>query len=186
MIRSPILVAVCVLAYSIGCANASLIGDEISGCVVGQFGDCEIDNGFSAQLATVVDPGVEFTLGVTRYADFSSDSFVLNLTNNHTSLDAHYNAFIWTFEGLDWVDVPNREIQNVELLSGNTLLVFSISFEPHSISIVTSNVVIPSGEFVSAEFNIATIQTVPIPPALFLFGSGLLGLIGISRRKKSI
>jgi hypothetical protein len=65
MIRSPILVAVCVLAYSIGCANASLIGDEISGCVVGQFDDCEIDNGFSTQLATVVDPGVEFTLGVT-------------------------------------------------------------------------------------------------------------------------
>jgi hypothetical protein len=26
----------------------------------------------------------------------------------------------------------------------------------------------------------------PIPPALLLFGSGLLGLIGISRRKKAV
>ena len=30
-----------------------------------------------------------------------------------------------------------------------------------------------------------TVTTVPIPPALWLFGSGLLGLVGISRRKKA-
>ena len=30
------------------------------------------------------------------------------------------------------------------------------------------------------------IAAVPIPPALWLFGSGLLGLIGISRRKKVV
>jgi len=29
-----------------------------------------------------------------------------------------------------------------------------------------------------------TMTAVPIPPALWLFGSGLLGLIGIARRKK--
>ena len=28
-------------------------------------------------------------------------------------------------------------------------------------------------------------ETVPIPPAVWLFGSGLVGLIGISRRKKA-
>jgi len=28
-------------------------------------------------------------------------------------------------------------------------------------------------------------SAVPVPPALWLFGSGLLGLIGISRRKRS-
>jgi hypothetical protein len=30
-----------------------------------------------------------------------------------------------------------------------------------------------------------TVTSVPLPPALWLFGSGLLGLIGISRRKKA-
>ena len=30
-----------------------------------------------------------------------------------------------------------------------------------------------------------SLTTVPVPPALYLFGSGLLGLIGISRRKKA-
>jgi hypothetical protein len=29
------------------------------------------------------------------------------------------------------------------------------------------------------------VSTVPVPPALWLFGSGLLGLVGISRRKKA-
>lgn len=38
-----------------------------------------------------------------------------------------------------------------------------------------------------AEFDSVSVKAVlsaPIPPALWLFGSGLLGLIGISRRKK--
>jgi hypothetical protein len=30
-----------------------------------------------------------------------------------------------------------------------------------------------------------TLSTVPVPPALWLFGSGLLGLIGVARRKKA-
>ena len=33
--------------------------------------------------------------------------------------------------------------------------------------------------------NLALTQVVPIPPAVWLFGSGLLGLIGIARRKKA-
>ncbi|MBT8438954.1 MAG: VPLPA-CTERM sorting domain-containing protein [Gammaproteobacteria bacterium] len=33
--------------------------------------------------------------------------------------------------------------------------------------------------------NLALTQVVPIPPAVWLFGSGLIGLIGIARRKKS-
>ena len=32
--------------------------------------------------------------------------------------------------------------------------------------------------------TVTAINTVPVPAAIWLFGSGLLGLIGISRRKK--
>jgi len=35
------------------------------------------------------------------------------------------------------------------------------------------------------EFNFAAASPVPIPPAVWLFGSGLLGLVGIARRKKA-
>lgn len=31
--------------------------------------------------------------------------------------------------------------------------------------------------------DVATISSVPIPPSLFLFGSGLIGLVGFARRK---
>ena len=31
----------------------------------------------------------------------------------------------------------------------------------------------------------ATVTAIPIPPAVWLFGSGLLGLVGIARRKKA-
>ena len=42
-----------------------------------------------------------------------------------------------------------------------------------------------TGTFVDPDFDNLTYQVVPIPAAVWLFGSGLLGLIGISRRKKA-
>jgi hypothetical protein len=39
------------------------------------------------------------------------------------------------------------------------------------------------GSYVSTGSFLARVAAVPIPPALWLFGSGLLGLIGIARRK---
>jgi hypothetical protein len=36
-----------------------------------------------------------------------------------------------------------------------------------------------------AEGEIDVVSPVPIPAAVWLFGSGLLGLIGIARRKKA-
>jgi len=38
--------------------------------------------------------------------------------------------------------------------------------------------------FVEAYIEVAPVPEVPIPAALWLFGSGLLGLVGVSRRKK--
>jgi hypothetical protein len=43
----------------------------------------------------------------------------------------------------------------------------------------------PLGEIVSISNNLYLIQAVPVPAAVWLFGSGLLGLIGVARRKKA-
>ena len=37
----------------------------------------------------------------------------------------------------------------------------------------------------SVWFDNVTVGAVPLPPALWLFGSGLLGLIGVARRKNA-
>lgn len=54
------------------------------------------------------------------------------------------------------------------LKSGNTCAVFNNS---------TGEVLNNRGSW--------SVQVVPIPPALYLFGSGLLGLIGVAKRKRS-
>ena len=43
----------------------------------------------------------------------------------------------------------------------------------------------PLGEIVSISNNLYLIQAVPVPAAVWLFGSGLLGLVGMARHKKS-
>ena len=41
------------------------------------------------------------------------------------------------------------------------------------------------GIWTSTTFDTFSVTAVPIPPALWLFGSGLLGMIGIARRKQA-
>jgi hypothetical protein len=62
-----------------------------------------------------------------------------------------------------------------------------VAGNPIGTAVVTST---PSGResFIGTafgEFTFAAASPVPVPPAVWLFGSGLLGLIGISRKKKS-
>jgi hypothetical protein len=38
---------------------------------------------------------------------------------------------------------------------------------------------------ISSDWNVNITGVVPVPPAVWLFGSGLLGLVGIARRRKS-
>lgn len=47
---------------------------------------------------------------------------------------------------------------------------------------ITKYIAVPNG---MTEFAIAEYPTVPVPAAVWLFGSGLIGLIGIARRRKT-
>lgn len=49
---------------------------------------------------------------------------------------------------------------------------------------VNGNTVGGNDLLIAADGNLA-LQAVPVPPAVWLFGSGLLGLVGIARRKKA-
>ena len=47
-------------------------------------------------------------------------------------------------------------------------------------------VMLPEDVATYADFTVSGTSPIPVPAAVWLFGSGLLGLIGISRRKKSV
>jgi len=40
-------------------------------------------------------------------------------------------------------------------------------------------------DFIDGSVNVSSVSTVPVPAAIWLFGSGLIGLVGFSRRKSS-
>jgi len=57
-------------------------------------------------------------------------------------------------------------------------------FDPNAIGNYQFAIEVSSGGF-GVESVAIEVQTVPIPAAVWLFGSGLLGLLGIARRKKA-
>jgi hypothetical protein len=165
--------------------SASLIGDEITGCAADASTGCATGNLFSSSpTQTVVDPGVEFSLGLYGIyaADFSANSFSISF-DRVIENGAGLTQMVWEFSGLDWVDMPLAEIQDVELRAGNTFPVDSISFDSHSITIITGSVIVPGNSSVDAQFDII-FSPVPVPATAWLFGSGLVGLLGVGGRKK--
>ena len=38
---------------------------------------------------------------------------------------------------------------------------------------------------VPSHFDVAPVNAVPVPATVWLFGSGLIGLVGVARRKKT-
>ena len=99
----------------------------------------------------------------TAGSDFTATSVVssgsITLFNDDQFVIATRDTSGNWFEPIDWfVSAPNTNIYNIIFGNGAVL----------SIDAVPSN---PPGE-------------IPIPAAIWLFGSGLLGLVGISRRKK--
>ncbi|MEA2093077.1 MAG: hypothetical protein U9P11_00765, partial [Pseudomonadota bacterium] len=54
---------------------------------------------------------------------------------------------------------------------------------PYSLTIFADVIHTDAGQISS--FDAHLIPAVPVPPAVWLFGSGLLGLVGIARRKKA-
>jgi len=72
--------------------------------------------------------------------------------------------------------------------TGSSVLGFSFDFTADAgASLLISGTYTDSG-FIDAPVSsatLATVSTVPVPAAVWLFGSGLIGLVGFARRKKA-
>jgi hypothetical protein len=188
MKKSCLLAAIFTLFSPTG-AQASLIGDEINGC---WFTPGSCTSGFGAgiffdQWAATVGPGVEFTGtgSLVTSADFTANSLTVTWTPVATSTLTASNEV--AFFDLDWIGVEGGSITGIEIVETDQLVILSSSFGPDWFRIqIQSDGVITGGTETSFTANILTTHSaVPIPATVWLFGSGLLGLVGMARHKKA-
>lgn len=116
------------------------------------------------------------TFGPGTYAIDTIEGGIYNITVGAGQLGGH---ILW-----DWSVSTNIDIINVWDVSAAGGLITYTSTDIDGDSIPGIGMI--DGPFASVPFsmNFDFATTVPIPPAVLLFSSGLLGLIGISRRKK--
>ena len=160
----------------------------------------------AGQYTLVTDPSTSHThQSVVSYGDHTSGSGLMMMVNGATSPITVWSQLVtltpnttYKFSGFQstWLgDLTQLDIR----VDGSSIGVatyapyggiweeFSFLFNSGSltsatIEIVDLNLVYGGNDFALDDLSISK---APIPPAVWLFGSGLLGLIGISRRKNS-
>ena len=189
------LAAAMAISLASGNASAALIGTQLSiQTQYQQYAESEIHTTGFLTTATVVEPGVEFSsLAATEVENppqgFQVVDVAINAGDNYLEIDfsnvnhfsfssAYFNGYVFTFESsvapvitnatLD-TSITTMGLVNSDLLfTGNQLFV-----NVEGLLFNTSTV---------ARINLDSVNPVPVPAAVWLFGSGLIGLIGVSRR----
>ena len=117
----------------------------------------------------------DFGNTVRLIADVNPDSMTIDVTYlNLTSLTIRINTFF------DQFNFPAGVVLDAWFIAPGPFSPADIDYNPTAISISTNT------PFLLNAFSDVTWQigyAVPVPAAIWLFGSGLLGLIGVARRK---
>jgi len=196
MKNTLLLTAMCSCLFSVG-ANAATITN-------GSFETGDFTGWISTGTGNNVTPNEGSTDGIYA-ASFNGGEVVGNGTlsqsfttviGNTYLLDLDYGVF-----GVPTNSIPNTQSLRVELIGGSTLLsqiltdtgsnpnvftTYSFGFTADSTSTTLSFTDLTTlSQSASTDFVIdnVSVSPVPVPAAAWLFGSGLLGLIGAARRK---
>ncbi|MDH3947719.1 MAG: hypothetical protein OEU74_02050 [Gammaproteobacteria bacterium] len=116
----------------------------------------------------------------TDPSSFSGADMLFKSTAGSPSVSNCIGAFSTCGLNIALADTTGTEFSNTSLPTNVDLADFDI----HYIQVNASNA---SGLLYEINGNITSlaVTAVPLPPALWLFGTGMLGLIGISSRKKA-
>jgi hypothetical protein len=160
-------------------ASSSLIGDTVY--VQKRFDDLVINT-----VSNTVQDGDLDLMYMSPYTiNVDANSILISLSpaNISCSPPCYFNGL--DVYDLDWSEGPDVKISGIELETNFAGFTSErITFGDSIVSFDFNELICPvnncDGVFVKA-----TISTIPIPAAMWLFGSGLIGLIGIARRKNS-
>jgi len=117
---------------------------------------------------------------------FQTDDSPLTATNTWFNGCCGFNGFIYEFPTLNIISASLLSTNKPDVFSDSRIVLFSptlIGLDAGGLSWgynTPGGINAPDQLIVNIEFQTA----VPIPAAVWLFGSGLLGLIGIARRRK--
>lgn len=168
------------------------VGGETTGCDSFNRGVVEFD------ISTLVDSS---TIG----------SATLSLTTefvyiNDTIVDGTVEIGVNGFAGNGFKDKPDFNVDNqINVFTAASLTTYTIDVTDYLRSLVDNNDSYagfmldcpPTSPFCSNNDNVfisgvgssnsplLSVEAVPVPAAVWLFGSGLIGLVGVARRKKS-
>jgi len=137
----------------------------------------------------LVDQDVELPstviMGDSRFDIDIGDNFILFSFNEGTTWgDDLFNG--WEFSDTDGL-IDEIDGFSIGAITGvvSGLEADDLSYTPDSVTVnfgrSGTNVSVSTGSTIRLD-----VSFVPITPALWLFGSGLLGLVGIARRKKAV
>lgn len=122
---------------------------------------------------------VRGTIGVAKppdNPDGATSEWFINLPDNSTNLDYQdggFTVFGFVIAGMNVVDaIANLPISDQSVINGAFGALPVINYDPAT-NLQPSNLVM-----------VTNAATVPSPAAVWLFGSGFLGLIGVAQRKR--
>ena len=155
-------------------AHASLVGTTVNCTNIDAFISC-------TPSSATVGIGSEFTIssGALQVwdADLDASSILISRVGDAGTISDPTLRRI-QFGNLF---VTPIEITGFTLITtGSTLSSSAITFDAHSVTVNFASTAWATGSSASI-----VLETVPIPAAVWLFGSGIIGLIGLARRKKA-
>lgn len=198
LVNSHLIGTVCacvVLCYLSLPAKASTISSAPVNVHVGAPGDWvpAWDGGLTAISDAVEYPDY---WGASHDIDeVASGSGVIQLQTDNSSLATNtqfsdccgFTGFIYEFPTLNIISANLSSTNMPDIFTSSRIVLFSptlIGIDASGLAWgfnVPGGINAPDQLIVSVDFQTA----VPIPAAIWLFGSGLIGLIGVARRKKS-
>jgi hypothetical protein len=172
---SHVVLAAAALLLSAGSAHAALVNFQFTGNVDFSLGYGGLNNGDTVTVAGVFDDSVLSGGSGTIGFDSGSGNTLSIAAGSYTFTEA--NDALYTTTG------AYITLNSGALFDFNYQAISGINSAPADFdSFFTSFL---SDVYLSGTWN-TTVQTspVPVPAAVWLFGSGLLGLMGIARRRK--